>query len=316
MTLQPRLSVMPDYMDSDQDAAVLARAPSEEVRRQAERLLTDGFVVIEGAVSPELCDSAVAAFRKLELDNPEIFLPARLGSSRYPRIVNLHLVLPQFRELFESNIKALSLQDFLFGDEACVYTSLFFEHGSEQNLHRDTPYFCTRPEYRYFGMWVALEDVDDDNGPLMVAPGGHRLEDPDRAALAKAFLPPDAATPQFSEPLWNAYQQAVADACDQAGLPRQNVRLAKGDTIVWHPQLPHGGRAIRDYDRTRLSVVYHCIPKDTPVYKLDAFLNPEQSFPTEMNWPYQSGGARAFVRHAHVTFDVHFHHRPAEFKGV
>ena len=190
MKLKPDLGAMPRYMSPENDAAILAQALSETVRGQAEQFLSDGFVVIKEAVPPGLCDAAVTAFRKLEIDNPQIFQPARLGSSRYPRIVNLHLVLPQFRDLFELNVQALELQDFLFGDEACVYTSLFFEHGSEQSLHRDTPYFCTRPEYRYFGMWVALEAVDDDNGPLMVAPRGHRLPDPDRQALARAFLPP------------------------------------------------------------------------------------------------------------------------------
>ena len=27
-----------------------------------------------------------------------------------------------------------------------LYTSLFYETGSEQPIHRDTPLFCTRPE--------------------------------------------------------------------------------------------------------------------------------------------------------------------------
>ncbi len=92
--------------------------------------------------------------------------------------------MPSLLKLFTENKAALEFQDLLYQQETVLYTSLFYERGSAQDLHRDTPYFSTRPEYRYFGMWVALEDVDAQNGPLMVAPGGHLLDELDREAMA------------------------------------------------------------------------------------------------------------------------------------
>ena len=68
--------------------------------------------------------------------------------------------------------------------ETALYTSLLFERGSQQKLHRDSPLFVTRPEGCYLGVWAALEDTDGENGPLLVVPGSHRLPPLDLHAMA------------------------------------------------------------------------------------------------------------------------------------
>ena len=88
--------------------------------------------------------------------------------------MNIHATLPQFWPLFSTN-KALQIQDYLFGMENILYTSLFFETGTSQAIHRDTPLFWTKPANMYFGTWLAFEKTDFENGPLIVIPGSHRL---------------------------------------------------------------------------------------------------------------------------------------------
>jgi len=96
---------------------------------------------------------------------------------------------PDVEEVFLSSTRALRIQDALFGAPTSLYTSLFFMRGSNQPLHRDIPQFTTVPQNHYFGMWVALEDADEDNGPLTLIRGGHRVPwvDPHELALEAGF---------------------------------------------------------------------------------------------------------------------------------
>lgn len=100
-------------------------------------------------------------------------------------------------------------------------------------------------------MWVALEDVDEDNGPVMVMESGHRLAELDREEIAtKLFGAPDR-TPAHSDELWVTYQNRVTEIGRELGVPVKTVPVKKGSTILWHPQLPHGGAPIRDRNCVR-----------------------------------------------------------------
>jgi phytanoyl-CoA hydroxylase len=294
---------LPWFMDSSIVEACLRRAPSDYTQAAARAFLRDGFVVLPQSVSPQVCDDAVSAFRRLESLNYSFFQPHQDNDGHYPRIVNLHLVSPELRRVFTENPQALSLQDYLFDAETVIYTSLFYERGSAQDIHRDTPYFCTRPEYRYLGMWVALEDADEANGPLMVVAGGHLMPELDREALATELLGSAEAAPAHSDDLWVAYQTRVTEQAHALGLTVKTVPVKKGSTIIWHPQLPHGGSRILDQRRTRFSVVMHTTPLDTPVYHQDAFFNPRRAYPLEPGWTYAADGGRRYARHGTISFN-------------
>ncbi|HEY2051881.1 MAG TPA: phytanoyl-CoA dioxygenase family protein [Caulobacteraceae bacterium] len=290
-------------MEPDKFEAKLAGLCDPETLADARTFLDQGFVVLPDSIGQDLCNAALEQFAEFERRNVEICAANRDGDGHYPRIVNLHLVLPALRDLFSRNSRALKLQDFLFGDETVLYTSLFYERGSAQDLHRDTPYFCTRPEYRYFGMWIALEDVDEDNGPLAVMRGGHLMPELDRETLAREiFGAPENARPHSDE-AWVAYQDRVAANGHELGLSVQTVPVRKGSTILWHPQLPHGGAPIRDIRRTRYSLVIHTTPAGVPVYHQDAFFNPSRPLPLQAPWSYRATRHRRYADHATISFN-------------
>ncbi|MET0182363.1 MAG: phytanoyl-CoA dioxygenase family protein [Caulobacterales bacterium] len=277
-----------------------------------ESFLTRGYAVIPNSISGALCDSLVARFRAFETAHAGKLAPFRDAHGHYPRLVNLHLALPELFSSFAENPQALALQDFLFDGETCLYTSLFYERGSAQALHRDTPYFCTRPEYRYFGMWVALEDVDEDNGPLMVMEGGHLLGELDRPAIAREILGAGVPIPSSSDALWNAYQTRVTQRGEALDLRVKTLPVSKGTTILWHPQLPHGGAPIRDPARSRLSFVMHTTPEHTPVYHQHVFFAPQEPFPERAPWAYVTQSGRKYARHALVSFNHAIDYDPRE----
>jgi phytanoyl-CoA hydroxylase len=183
-----------------------------------------------------------------------------------PRVVNMHSEVDQVKQLFTQSPALLHMLDLLFGYKASIYTSLAFEYGTEQPLHRDSPVFRTEPEEFYFGVWVALEDATLDNGCLMALRGGHRGGKVDPFEFAGSKLDSLSEIEAGGSPLWPEYQEAVVELCKKEGAKLEFITANIGDVIVWHPQLPHGGSPIRDAEMSRQSVVFHDVPRGTPVY--------------------------------------------------
>ena len=69
----------------------------------------------------------------------------------------------------------IELLSSLFGDEAVLFSSINFSAGSEQASHSDSIHMTTYPLGGLLGVWIALEDITEDNGPLHYYPGSHKL---------------------------------------------------------------------------------------------------------------------------------------------
>jgi ectoine hydroxylase-related dioxygenase (phytanoyl-CoA dioxygenase family) len=269
-----------------------------------------GFTVVSGSVAPEVLDAAREDFRQWKHRNAPKFLPSFYKyDDRIDRIINLHAVLPSFRKLFAAS-RALAVQDYLFGNETVLYTSLFFETGTQQDIHRDIPFFWTSPAYLYFGTWTALESTDGDNGPLLVIPGSQRLPLMDRDAMARQVYDNLADIKDIDGALWDIYQARIRSLSAEAGLKAEEVHVRNGDTIIWHPMLAHGGAPIRDKRRTRLSFVVHTTPKDVPVFRSKVFFDVKRRVSSKPEWSYDRVEGRLLnasntlsVGHSHDGYD-------------
>ena len=47
---------------------------------------------------------------------------------------------------------------------------------TEQPLHSDYMHFASKPDLYLAGCWIALEDINEKNGPLIVVPQSHKLK--------------------------------------------------------------------------------------------------------------------------------------------
>lgn len=273
---------------------------TSDVEHLYQDLLTNGYCVVEQGVGRQTAREVKESMERFFRRNSEHFSGFLDANGHFPRLINMHLANPDLLRLFSENATALAIQDRFFNSESTIYTSLYFEYGSQQAIHRDTPYFCTKPELRYLGVWVALEEVDDQNGCLEVIPGGHRIPELDRKAIGYRFYADLDEVEPYSTDTWETYQDLLHTACKDHGLEKAKVPLQAGDTVIWHPQLPHGGSMVLDRQRTRHSFVMHVTPKGTPVYQQNVFFNPEREFPTEAGWSYQIFGGRQYVDHGFV----------------
>lgn len=284
-----------DRLDAAMQASM--RTSSPHLLRHFHNFTRNGFTVVQSAVDPALCDRVVAAYKAWFRDRPELGYDALRPDGFHKRLVNFHLASPEARELFLSP-KALAVQDFLFGYPASVYSSLYFECGTRQPIHLDLPYFLTVPENHYFGVWYALEDANEENGALMVVRGGHRLPKIDSFAIAdRRYGVGYGPLSNTDTSLWVDYQNELQRLIESHGLQVEQVPVRKGDVLIWHPLLPHGGGPVRQAGRTRHSMVIHTVPDQVPVYQAEVFFDRNAVRSENVRWKYQEYEGRRFADH-------------------
>lgn len=148
-----------------------------------------------------------------------------------------------------------SLKELLGGD-FFPFQTLNFEKGTEQKFHSDWFHFAPTDNSGLAGVWVAFEDTDIENGALKVVPGSHKLP---------YYYPSDLGIDKGSkiDPYKNyqLYERAIEGVVADSGLSTKVIPLKKGEVLVWHSNLIHGGTEIVDKTRTRYSQVTHYFRK-------------------------------------------------------
>jgi hypothetical protein len=71
--------------------------------------------------------------------------------------------------------KVLAVLEQLYGRTPLPFQTLNFRYGTQQAVHSDAVHFGSDPPHFMAGVWVALEDIHEDSGPLVYYPGTHKL---------------------------------------------------------------------------------------------------------------------------------------------
>jgi phytanoyl-CoA hydroxylase len=137
----------------------------------------------------------------------------------------------------------------VFGERAVAMQSLLFKYGSQQATHQDFAYVVSEIPSHLAASWIALEDVTIDAGPLFYYPGSHKIKKFD-FGNGIFFNTESTRNP-------DDFAHYLDDTCQAAGMERQTLLIKKGDVLIWHASLAHGGDAIATPDRTRKSYVCH-----------------------------------------------------------
>lgn len=253
----------PMWIDGPDAASRLSRLAERapEVGHALRQLTETGLARLPGNVPAEQCDALVTDFSRYCAEHAE-HREFQDAHGLHDRLACLHTDSAPARRI-GANPTVLRILEAAFERRPAIVGSLFFERGSEQDVHRDTPAFFTVPLNHFFGVWTALEDIAPESGRLVYFAGGHR---------AIADVPFRGTGLENME----RYFSDVSAACNRAGLPLVEVEVRKGDTVIWHPQLPHGGSAIRNPRLSRRSIVFHYAPLGVPWYGPEDFFGPGQ----------------------------------------
>jgi hypothetical protein len=228
----------------EQHAAFQAMdAGMQEKVRQFER---EGYLILEGFF---------AETDTLAL-NAEVETLLASGKAGYNftgrKIFNLWEISPLAEQRFFRQADLLELLSFLLGKPVVPFQSLNFTEGSEQRAHSDSIHMSTEPQGYLIATWIALEDVDEGCGPLVYYPGSHRLpyistEDYD-SGNTRFTLGGDSN---------KRYEEKIEAVIAANQLEKKTFLPARGDVLIWHANLIHGGSPITRPQATRRSMVCH-----------------------------------------------------------
>ena len=180
----------------------------------------------------------------------------------------------------------LDFLEYVLQDEPILFGSLNFEKGTQQAIHVDAIFFWPEPYYAMVGVWVALEDVDMENGPLMYVPGSHKWEmiraedivegnpallNEREKARAGNFIS-SAERADLVSRMGNQWTEKFIRIMEEKRVEPVQVAMKRGDVAVWHSLLAHGGSMIVDKARSRKSVVYHYLGKNSLLFSFENFM--------------------------------------------
>lgn len=212
---------------------------SEEQREKFER---DGYLVADFGFSEEALERAVSDLDGMFGGEPR----EQDGMLFYPRRIQDAWRLSESIKSIALHPPVLAALEELYGRKPLPFQTLNFPVGTEQDTHSDTVHFNTKPSGYIAGVWVALEDMDMDNGPLIYYPGSQKLPEINMQHVG-------AEDPSQYE----LYERFMADLIEREGLEAQYATIRKSEALVWSANLLHGGSSQRDQSRTRHSQVTH-----------------------------------------------------------
>jgi ectoine hydroxylase-related dioxygenase (phytanoyl-CoA dioxygenase family) len=283
------------WLDDDDCLEKIERASvSTEVKEAARALCLDGVAVIRGAHSPTLCQQVILDYAHY-VDTHRDYVRSNLTDfGREKRLVNFHLWSDAAAQV-GANARLLAILDYVFDSQAAIYTSLTFKYGTQQPVHRDTPHFATWPRRMFAGVWTALEDVSPEAGPLFYHRGAHRVNIDPQSFMdeARRRLPTASQQDQLNVALDLYNGEVIRRSPSVSPAELLNVRI--GDTIIWHPEAPHGGSPAANPNRTRWSIVFHCAPVDIQVHQHDRFFTHRGDAPPPDRYGYIAKLGRQFA---------------------
>ncbi|MCA0430933.1 MAG: phytanoyl-CoA dioxygenase family protein [Bacteroidetes bacterium] len=213
----------------------------------------NGYLILKNYLSNQSVNDV-----NLEIDNL-----LKTGKIKFVQRNKLMFVLKQ-SQLIKSIGEDLKLKKFLnslLNDEAVLFQSINFITGSEQHTHSDSVHMTTFPLGGLLGVWVALEDITEENGPLHYYPGSHLLPyylNPDYNNVGNKWLIGDKS--------YTEYEDMLETKVKEKNLQKLVFKANKGDLLIWHANLMHGGEPHINKNKTRKSMVFHYYAKHCICY--------------------------------------------------
>lgn len=204
----------------------------------------EGYVIVRGLYNKDEIQEIRDSFK--EVDFNEI---KRLGTdvfNSYPRVMEPHLT-NQVAFKYMIHPKVSSILEELFQEEPLACHTMFYYKppgALGQALHQDNFYLKMEPE-PCIGIWVALDEADEENGALVIVPTSHRTP---------------IQCPHLSDPNYSFTKEEVDIP---KGMQVMTVKMNVGDAIFFSGNIIHGSYPNRTKDRFRRAFITHYAASST-----------------------------------------------------
>jgi hypothetical protein len=223
-----------------------------------------GFVVLKGLLSPAQLDQTWARYEQAIREGRLTQATEKKGpDDPHPsNTINAHTAVPEIQQLISCD-EVLRKVRLLLGVEPLPFQTLVFPKGREQLAHSDSVHMTTYPLGYMCATWTAFEDIHPDSGPLMYYPGSHRLP---YVFARDVGISPEEFQQRTYLSVIEKYEPFIARVLESSGLQQQVFLPKKGDVLVWHANLIHGGSTRHDVKHSRRSLVCHYFGKGAFAY--------------------------------------------------
>jgi len=268
----PSTSPWIDRDNADIDQFLTRFKPRFEIKYDLKEKLTNwkknGYAVLEQAISAELIDKFMEDFNRLidesekhqlsvRIDLPEFLPEQQRNISEFPKSA-LRGKYVKFNDFHSSSVAGKKLMahpaivtflEAIFNQQVVAMQSLTFLYGSQQPTHQDFPWVTAKDPSHLAAAWIALEDIQMDSGPLYYYLGSHKMPKFDFGS-GILYKPWSTKTPLD-------YAKYLDETCEALQYPKEILLIKKGDVLMWHGALAHGGSPIQNPEQTRKSFVCH-----------------------------------------------------------
>ena len=159
------------------------------------------------------------------------------------------------------NCSVLEILEETFGRKPIPFQTLNFPCGTQQSSHSDHVHFSSIPKRFMCGVWLAMEDIDEENGPLFYYPGSHKWP-----SIANEDLGINGSNIKEKNLRYNDFVDYWDQLAKSLNIEKQHIHAKKGQAIIWASNLVHGGSEIKDFSRSRWSQVTHYFFEDCVYY--------------------------------------------------
>lgn len=213
----------------------------------------NGFMIIPKFFSDDRID-------ELERSIEGCLNEKELRAYKTSRIQDLWSKNAQVDGLFRSP-ELLKLLSFIFGKEVIPFQTINFYKGTQQAAHSDSIHFTTEPFGYLLAVWIALEDIKEGSGELMYYRGSHLLP-----FVTNNDYSHGNTRWKINASHYSSYEKKIKDIIAEKRLLPEKFAAKKGDILIWHANLLHGGSKIINSDTTRKSLVMHYYANDVLCY--------------------------------------------------
>jgi ectoine hydroxylase len=233
---------------------------SPTLREKVRQFIEEGYLILENFVP-----AAETQAMNAEVEN--LLVSGKAGFNFTGRkIFNLFEQSQVANERFFRRPELLQLLTFLLGKKIIPFQSLNFTVGSEQKAHSDSIHMTTEPQGFMIAAWYALEDCTTENGPLVYYPGSHRLP-----FVSTSDYDSGNTTFTIGNHSNERYEAKIKETIAAHGLLPKQFLAKRGDVLLWHSNLLHGGspitgKSIDNQPITRKSMVCHYFADDVICY--------------------------------------------------
>ena len=223
-----------------------------ELLLNVEEVIEKGYTVIDLSTFNNLFDNINTEIELLINSESYKKNPDYYHYNDSPRVIEAWKDIDSISKIANEE-KIINILQMLYQKRPLPFSTINFVKSTEQPLHSDYIHFSSIPERYLAGLWIALEDINLDAGPLQVVPKSHNMPIVTLKDLGVS-IPKNLVDLKKNN---TVYEQYVVSQVKDLGLEIKIPTLKKGDCLIWSANVLHGAPKIENNLLTRKSMVIH-----------------------------------------------------------